>query len=245
MKKLAIVFTALAIIGLTVWLSPAPDFTSKEEKAVIENGNQLYNKLCLACHGENGEGEGKLAGTALNNQYFLSTVTNHDLENYIKTGRKEAKMPEYESVLEDKQVHDLVSFIRSWQTKTLELEAPSSIDGDRVNGKRMYNLYCMSCHGETGSGMEGMGTALSHPSYLKYTADRQIWLATAYGRENTRMGPSLKGGDGVRQLSKQEISDIVSYLRGDLSGQYNPAAYSHIQKGGIQQLADNKKGHSH
>jgi cytochrome c oxidase cbb3-type subunit 3 len=58
-----------------------------------------------------------------------------------------------------------------------------------------------------------MGTALSNPQYLKYTTDKQIWIETAYGREETRMGPSLKGLEGVRQLKEKDITDIVTYIR--------------------------------
>ena len=54
-----------------------------------------------------------------------------------------------------------------------------------------------------GAGKFKMGTALSNPQYLKYTTDKQIWIGTAYGREDTRMGPSLKGLEGVRQLRKR------------------------------------------
>jgi cytochrome c oxidase cbb3-type subunit 3 len=71
----------------------------------------------------------------------------------------------------------------------------------------------MSCHGENGAGREKMGTVLSNPQYLKYTTDRQIWISTAYGREETRMGPSLKGEEGVRQLKEKDISDVVTYIR--------------------------------
>jgi cytochrome c oxidase cbb3-type subunit 3 len=58
-----------------------------------------------------------------------------------------------------------------------------------------------------------MGPALSNAQYLKYTTDRQIWIGAAYGREDTRMGPSLKGLEGARQIKKNDISDIVSYIR--------------------------------
>ena len=38
-------------------------------------------------------------------------------------------------------------------------------------------------------------------------------MDTAYGREDTRMGPSLKGLDGARQLKEKDITDIISYIR--------------------------------
>jgi hypothetical protein len=43
--------------------------------------------------------------------------------------------------------------------------------------------------------------------------DGFLWATIAYGRRDTPMSPSLRGLDGVRQLSEQEISDVVAYLR--------------------------------
>lgn len=94
-----------------------------------------------------------------------------------------------------------------------KLEVPKTISGNAYNGKRLYTLYCLTCHGENGAGIKKMGPALSTPQYLKTTSDRQIWTTTAFGRKGTRMGPSLKGLDGARQLKKEDITDIVSYIR--------------------------------
>jgi cytochrome c oxidase cbb3-type subunit 3 len=79
----------------------------------------------------------------------------------------------------------------------------------------------------TGSGLKGTATALAHPNRAGQTTDEQMWLAAAYGRENTRMGPSLKGLDGVRQLEEQQITDIITYIRQDLVKKYNPQEAHH------------------
>lgn len=122
-------------------------------------------------------------------------------------------MPNYGPRLTERDLQNLVAFIRNWQTKEMNLEAPQTISGNLENGKKLYNLYCLSCHGEAGSGKFKMGTALANQQYLHYTTDKQIWISTAYGREDTRMGPSLKGLEGVRQLKKEDITDIITYIR--------------------------------
>ncbi|MGH7320709.1 MAG: c-type cytochrome [Candidatus Rokuibacteriota bacterium] len=43
--------------------------------------------------------------------------------------------------------------------------------------------------------------------------DLPSFATIAYGRRDTPMFPSLRGLDGVRQLSEKEISDVVAYLR--------------------------------
>jgi len=94
-----------------------------------------------------------------------------------------------------------------------KMDVPKIISGNTYNGKKLYSLYCLTCHGENGAGINKMGPSLANPQYLKSITNRQIWITTAYGRKGTRMGPSLKGLSGARQLKKEDITDIVSYIR--------------------------------
>ena len=212
MKKIIIGCIVMMLFILIFSLNKSSIFKREKSEAAAA-GEELYNKNCLACHGETGKGEGKKAGTAINNQHFLSTVSDQDLYNYVKYGREGAGMPAYGSRLSEKDLHNLVVFIREWQTEKIVFKAQNTISGNSEEGREKYNLYCLSCHGEAGSGKPKMGTALANPQYLKYTSDRQIWIAATYGREGTRMGPSLKGLDGARQLGKDDINDIVAYIR--------------------------------
>lgn len=148
-KKSIIAFIVAAAVILIIGLSSlSVNKKSMEERAFIEEGEKLYNQLCISCHGENGkgEGEGNLPGTALNNQDFLSTFSDTDLYNQIKEGRDSARMPEYGSILDQSQINQLVSFIRSWQTESRVLEAPTALDGNPLNGEKLYGLYCATCH---------------------------------------------------------------------------------------------------
>lgn len=197
-----------------------------EEIAAVKRGEVLYTENCLSCHGETGKGEGALIGTALNNQHFLSNFLNDDIHRMIEHGKVEAGMPTYNQ-FEKEEREDLVSYIRSWQTKPLKLEAPSVIEGNAANGERVYNAFCSTCHGETGSGFNGAAAAIGHPNTVEFMTDQQLWISIAYGREETRMNSSLKGLDGVRQLEEQEISDVVAYIRQELVKKYDPTESHH------------------
>jgi cytochrome c oxidase cbb3-type subunit 3 len=212
MKKFLVGSYIVIMIGIIVVIFNGNIFNTKDSKAVVA-GEQVYKKNCIVCHGDTGKGEGTKSGTAINNQHFLNTVSNKDIYNAVKYGREGTGMPNYGPRLTEKDLQNLVAFIRNWQTKEMKLEAPQTISGNLENGKKMYNLYCLSCHGEAGSGKFKMGTALANQQYLQYTTDKQIWISTAYGREDTRMGPSLKGLEGARQLKKEDITDIVTYIR--------------------------------
>ena len=212
MKKILIGSYILIIIGIIVCINNSHLFEGNSSKAVTA-GEKLYKKNCLVCHGETGRGEGANAGTAINSQKFLSSVSDKDLYNYVKYGREGTGMPAYGPRLSEKELTNLVALMRDWQTEEMKFDVPKTIAGDLERGKTQYNLYCLNCHGEAGAGKLKMGTALANPQYLKYTSDKQIWISTAYGREETRMGPSLKGLEGARQLKKEDITDIVTYIR--------------------------------
>lgn len=212
MKKILYGLYILIIIGTIICIRNSDLFDNKNSKA-IAIGEKIYNKQCLICHGETGKGEGTNAGTAINNQHYLNTVKDKDIYNSIKFGREGTGMPAYGPRLSEEELKLVVAFIRNWQTEEMEFSVPKTISGNAGNGEKLYNLYCLSCHGEAGAGKFKMGTALSNPQFLKYTTDKQIWIGTAYGREETRMGSSLKGLGGARQLKKEEITDIVTYIR--------------------------------
>ncbi|WP_066312368.1 c-type cytochrome [Bacillus sp. FJAT-29814] len=212
MKKILIGSYMLIIIGIIFVIGNTRIFGSGNAEA-IASGEKIYEKNCLICHGETGKGEAANAGTAINNQNFLNSVSDKDIYNYVKYGREGTAMPAYVQRLSEKEINNLVVFIRDWQTEKIKFDVPKTISGNPENGKKLYGLYCLNCHGESGAGKVKMGTVLAHPEYLKYTTDKQIWITTAYGREETRMGPSLKGLDGARQLTEEQISDIISYIR--------------------------------
>ncbi|MGJ7921329.1 c-type cytochrome [Neobacillus sp. LXY-4] len=212
MKKILIGIYILVTVGIIVVISNSGLLTKKDHKA-IEAGEKIYKQQCFACHGDNGKGQGAKEGTAINNQYYLNTYSDEDIYNQVKYGREGTVMPAYGSNLSEQDLSNLVAYIRNWQKKSIEMETPQKISGDPENGRKLYNLYCASCHGNEGVGKKKMGTVLASPQYLQYTTDEQIWDSTAYGREDTRMASSLKGLEGVRQLSESQISDIVTYIR--------------------------------
>lgn len=58
-----------------------------------------------------------------------------------------------------------------------------------------------------------MGPALNDPGLLATASDGFLWETIARGREGTPMFPSLRGLDGVRQLSERDVDDVVAFIR--------------------------------
>ena len=108
--------------------TPITPWDSTRIKADANAGKQLFNQHCVSCHGENGLG-GKGTGMmfsrprdlpitppALNNQGFLNSASDQMLHNIITHGRKQTPMPAASQFnLTDKDVNNLVSYIRSFQ----------------------------------------------------------------------------------------------------------------------------------
>ena len=73
------------------------------------------------------------------------------------------------------------------------------------DGAKLYEEYCMVCHGEQGRG--GVGVPLALGSLLSSVSDRYLHTTIRAGRPG-RVMPAFS------QLSDAEVDAIVGYLRG-------------------------------
>jgi cytochrome c oxidase cbb3-type subunit 3 len=115
--------------------------------------------------------------------------------------------------LGDEEISDLVGLLRSWQKESTRKLRSDKIRGSSERGRALYALNCASCHGEDGIGNLGMGPALNNQAFLRAASDGFLWEAIAKGRRETPMFPSLQGLGGVRQLSPEDINDLVAFIR--------------------------------
>jgi len=182
-----------------------------------ERGRVLYAQYCAVCHGPEGQGRVQGNATSLNNPDFLALASDAFLRTTIAQGRRGTAMRGWaqaaDGPLSDEEIHDLVVFLRTWQQEVARLPPPPGGRGDVVRGQQLYETACASCHGWDGGGNLGMGPAVTNPDFLATADDTFLWATIAYGRRGTPMFPSLRGLDGVRQLSAQEIHGLVAYLR--------------------------------
>jgi mono/diheme cytochrome c family protein len=77
-----------------------------------ERGRLLFKTRCQTCHGENGSGarptEVKLAEVA-------GSLNDADLREFIATGQLNLNMPAFGKTLNDEEMTDLITFIRTWE----------------------------------------------------------------------------------------------------------------------------------
>jgi mono/diheme cytochrome c family protein len=89
-------------------------------------------------------------------------------------------------------------------------DAELGLNAQQARGRRVYNVYCLSCHpaysshGDKGPGLKGLYKKPYLPSGLTAT-DEHVQQSIMQGRT---MMPRF--GD---QLSPQEVQDLIAYLR--------------------------------
>ena|GEM_PF-860114 len=88
--------------------------------AMIQRGEDIYTKYCLACHGAELRGDGpSAAGMQPPPADFWAAHTkvhsDADLVYWVKNGKQGTAMPPFQGTLDDQQILDVLSFIRSEQ----------------------------------------------------------------------------------------------------------------------------------
>ena len=89
--------------------------------------------------------------------------------------------------------------------------------GDADKGKQLYATVCITCHGPTGEGIQGLGKGLQGNAFVKSRSDDEVVAMIKEGRpadhpENTtRVAMPPKGGNPG--LGDQDLKDIVAFLR--------------------------------
>lgn len=140
-----------------------------------ENGEKIYVKRCLMCHGEEGEGDGPGADRlnppprdfTLGQYKIKSTAFDDDVPNdsdiyrMISDGMPGTAMPGWSDVLKEQEMWDLVEYLKAFA----EIEDPASKQvsyGTQIatspesiaKGKTLFHDgdLCSECHGVDGKG---------------------------------------------------------------------------------------------
>ena len=71
-------------------------------------------------------------------------------------------MPTWGSVLSEAEIEDLVVYVRTWDDST----PPAQVIGNVANGARIYAAGCATCHGVSGEGVDGLGSALRPNTFV-------------------------------------------------------------------------------
>ena len=208
-----------------------------------DRGMQVFQAYCVACHGTAGTGNGPMASALVRDfgvrpsdltaPRFMSGEKGDDELRQAVTGggkavHRSAYMPAWGQSLTDRQVGDLVAYLRELQSGTVGVEATIPNVGDRMEvGRVLYTTRCQVCHGLEGRGdgpfilgirtgemgVQGVSIPnLSSPGYFSEKTDKQLAELIQTGGQHAGVGlQSSNWWD--RKLTPDEVEDLILYLR--------------------------------
>lgn len=146
-------------------------------------GWPLYDRLCVACHGAAGDGNGPAApftwgrpraftrGTYLWRSTSLTQPpTDDDLRTTISLGAPGSSMPAFGDLLTAVEIDQLIAIVKAFSPETFAGPAPRPImlsappPRNAARGTQLFDQWCRACHG-TGAGDGPSAFALAIKPY--------------------------------------------------------------------------------
>ena len=194
------------LTAITAYLRRLPSIAWDQ----VNRGQEIYDSLCVYCHGLYGRGDGIMAKQLpvlprdLSSPVFQSQVSEADLLRLIADGK--GAMPGVGNLMDAEQLGAVLGYVR--------VLSP---------GYELYTRFCAVCHGTDGHppemDTETIGEAEAMPEELPQVAFNQTYFQT-HSKEQVDRGvqhmlqhsraimPHFNG-----ELSKEEVREILSYLR--------------------------------
>lgn len=202
------------IIGLCLLGGVAGDLLASE----AYQGYLLYNRTCFLCHGEDGKGNGPLAGKLevdvpdLTDKRRVKKSSERRLfrliQGTIKHGSGDT-MPQWGLALAEPQIDAIVSYVRFLQ------RSPHVLPGDPELGEKVYKDNCVACHGRRGEGNGPLTQVVDMRPANHTDSERMNKFSNTYLIDiinNGSSGKSLMPGWHGR-LTQEEIAGVASYIR--------------------------------
>jgi len=82
-----------------------------------DDGGDLFKQKCSMCHGVDGKGFPNLKTPDFTDPKVQASLTDKEIVETIKNGKKGTAMPAFADKLSDEQINSLVTYIRSLKKK--------------------------------------------------------------------------------------------------------------------------------
>lgn len=167
---------------------------------------------------------------AVSNKKVISTTEYAEMTEFTSTaqetaqqifkGKKEdsiiLKIQQLQNFIHEKKDHKEVAYLANGINqdiiKTTGFRAAPAIWPDLVNGERMYELNCSSCHGAKGDGNGVLAKTLK-PSPADFMDDSFMNRISPFNAYNTiRLGVNGTSMPGFTALSDQQVWDVAFYI---------------------------------
>lgn len=222
---------------------------SKTTPIAATSGAEIYKTACERCHGEKGDGHGKIAiyldpyPRDLTKAGFMNSKTEERFVESIKKGVAGTSMPAWGRVLNDSQVraaldHVFATYTKEKRRPLKERKAPDqnpvAMSDESVHrGEQLFVQRCSGCHGRKADG-KGPNSLdiLPRPRNLLNTAfvssvnDRRLFESILYGVQGTAMPPWIDYG-----LSQKDVGDLVNFIRNSNKPKVDRSQHARAESG--------------
>lgn len=220
-------------LGMPMWGSVLPDdelldiaaylrVLAKSElryRGDTRRGRAVFRGMCIACHGRFGTGNGLLANVIgvpmvdFTSSLSLSALSSEELVATIRDGRGEF-MPPWRDLLAESEILDVASYVQALPEMALAVEPADEKAADPVAGGRLYQAYCLVCHGRAGNTVGPVArkqgytpSDLTSPAFARRTIEELAAIIGGYSRSDTSNMPRWGA-----VLSRKDLRDIAAYI---------------------------------
>jgi cbb3-type cytochrome c oxidase subunit III len=162
------------------------------------NGAQLFSENCASCHGVSGRGSKGVPDLA--NGIWQYGESDDELRASIKNGRS-GLMPSFGIPLGDEGLEQVLNYVLS-----LSNRGTASKQTLRA-GKQQFDIFCASCHGDSGTGTQTIGAPDLTDDYWLHGGN------IASIRNVIRNGRAAKMPAHGKQLNDDSITALIVYTR--------------------------------
>ncbi|HZT32214.1 MAG TPA: c-type cytochrome [Bryobacteraceae bacterium] len=192
---------------------------------------ETYQGLCARCHGEKGNGQGKVAyyldpaPRDLTKAGFMNSKPRERLLHSIETGVPGTSMPAWGKILPPERAEAMLGYVLTTFTReprreqaahrVPEANPVASSAGSIAHGEQIFVQRCSGCHGRKadGKGPNSLDIVprprnLRNSFFVAALSDRRLFDSILYGVQGTAMPAWIDYG-----LSQQDVGDIVNFIR--------------------------------
>jgi mono/diheme cytochrome c family protein len=217
---------------------PADDFqqlatylASLNKLPAVGEPAENFKALCARCHGENGDGNGKVAwylDPSPRDFTKVAFMTSKPRDRFLKSigeGVAGTSMPPWGRILKPEQADRLLAYVLATftkdpgnrlKTRNIPEHNPVAMSAESAKlGEKIFLQRCTGCHGRKadGKGPNSLDILprprnLRNAWFVDNAPDRRLMESILYGVQGTAMPAWIDYG-----LSQKDVGDILNFIR--------------------------------
>ena len=217
---------------------PAEDFerlsaylvSLKTPPPPIVDAKTTFTNLCARCHGDKGDGQGKVAWYIdpsprdFTKPCFMASKPRSRFVASIEEGVGGTSMPPWKRILKEEQINGVLDYVmqnfakepfKELKARNIPEKNPVASSSESIaRGEQIFQMRCAGCHGRKADGKGPNSLDIfPHPRnfrnywFVESVPDRRLFESIEYGVQGTAM-PSW-----MDMLSTNEVGDAINFIR--------------------------------